>query len=64
MFLSETLSMSVSFAFLIKSPSGVLPTTREEKKEFKGWHYVALQKTYQAKAEADFLVLTKGLGLF
>ncbi|PRQ29171.1 putative NAD(P)-binding domain-containing protein [Rosa chinensis] len=27
-------------------------------------HYVALQKTYQAKAEADFLVLTKGLGLF
>ncbi|PRQ45920.1 hypothetical protein RchiOBHm_Chr3g0496911 [Rosa chinensis] len=35
MFLSETLSMSVSFAFLIKSPSGVLPTTREKKKVFK-----------------------------
>ncbi|PRQ55375.1 putative THIF-type NAD/FAD binding protein [Rosa chinensis] len=87
MLLSETLSMSVSFAFLIKSPSSVLPTTREEKKEFKEFlanegggeaplegsvpditssteHYVALQKTYQAKAEADFLVLTKGLGLF
>ncbi|XP_062002701.1 NEDD8-activating enzyme E1 regulatory subunit AXR1-like [Rosa rugosa] len=27
-------------------------------------HYVALQKIYQAKAEADFLELTKGLGFF